>query len=132
MKQFDKLFESTKLKIQVNENKHVITDIKTPVGKKIYTILNDAKLQIKENIEKLFKKSDENRGVISNTVLQEMPNFIDLVARLEKMSTFKDSFDPSLNDNDEVDVPINTDQDIDDIDSIDDEEDITDKEEEDE
>ena len=96
MKNFDKLFESTKSKIQINESKYTITDVKTPVGKKIYTILNDAKMDIKQNIEKLFKKSDENRGVISNTVLQEMPDFIDLVARLERMSTFKDSFNADV------------------------------------
>lgn len=94
MENFDRVFESCKNRnAPINERKFVITDIKTPAGKKIYTILNDAKIDIKNNIEKLFKKSDENRGVISNTVLEEMPNFIDLVSRLERMSTFKDSFE---------------------------------------
>ena len=60
MKNFDKLFESCKEKIQIDESKYTITDIKTPSGKKIYTILNDAKLDIKENIEKLFKKNDRS------------------------------------------------------------------------
>jgi len=110
MKKFDKLIESTKSKIQINESKYVITDIKTPIGKKIYTILNDAKMDIKINIEKLFKKSDENRGVISNTVLQEMPDFITQVANLERMSTFKDSF------NTEIEEP-NFDDTLDDLDS---------------
>lgn len=94
MENFDKLFDSCKNKrMPLNERKFTITDIKTPAGKKIYTILNDAKINIKDEIEKLFKKSDENRGVISNTVLEEMPNFIELVARLERTPTFKSSFD---------------------------------------
>ena len=133
MKKFDKLFESTKSKIQINESKYGITDIKTPVGKKIYTILNDAKMDIKTNIEKLFKKSDENRGVISNTVLQEMPDFIDLVAKLERTSTLKDSFDSAEVEIDEPEVD-DFDDTLDDLeDDIDDEStdeiDITDEEE---
>lgn len=128
MENFDKLFNSCVKKMQINENKHIITDIKTPIGKKIYTILNDAKLQIKESIEKLFKKSDENRGVISNTVLQQMPDFIDLVAKLERMSTFKDSFDndvepeveePSFETNPEDDIE--DDMDMDNPEDMDDE-----------
>ena len=109
MKNFDKLFESCKEKIRIDESKYSITDIKTATGKKIYTILNDAKMDIKTQIEKLFKKSDPNRGVISNIVLQEMPDFIELVARLERTSTLKDSFDNDV----EVDIE-------DDFDTVDD------------
>ena len=105
MKNFDKLFESQKQKIQIIENKYKISDIKTVNGKKIYTILNDAKSKIKNEIELLFKKSDPNRGAISNTVVNEMPDFVELVGRLERIPTFKDSFEEQSKDDSSISVP---------------------------
>lgn len=133
MKNFDKLFESCKERNRLDESKYSITDIKTPTGKKIYTILNDAKIDIKTNIEKLFKKSDPNRGVVSNNVLQEMPDFIDLVSKLERQSTLKDSFDsveeePEANYAEPEDDMNDGDMDADNADDVDDE-DVDDTEE---